>query len=214
MTPIPPRPTSRQEGGSPHHLSLPASSPTVDNMQSRTMGPPPMEESTGSTPTTRPGWHNEAQRLLRASPPFQPILEKPPCASFAPTAVSTPFGPWERWPSNEHPPAPPPEEASRAFMAPLSRLMHPRSATLHTTSRSEAPVSFSAPYPTIQPAVTTPAFVHSPNPRLIVGVHPIASTVDDLSRCEEEYFRRFSHTPRPAQPLFIPPWPPSGPAPP
>src|SRR5467141_1859207 len=139
-TPIPPRPTSRREGGSSHHLSLPASSPTVDNMQSRTMGPPPMEEPTGSTPTTRPGWHNEAQRLLQASPPFQPILEEPPRASFAPTAVSTPFSTWERWPSNEHPPAPPPEEASCAFMAPLSHLMHPRSAVVCTLSRSEAPV--------------------------------------------------------------------------
>src|SRR5882672_1424723 len=99
-------------------------------------------------------------------------------------------------------------------MAPLSRLMHPRSATLRTPSRSEAPVSFSAPYPIIQPAVTTPAFVHSPNPRPIAGVHPIALTVDDLTRREEEYFHRFSHTPRPTQPLFIPPWPPSGPAPP
>src|SRR5712664_4411622 len=166
-TPIPPRPTSRREGRSPHHLSLPASSPTGDNMQSHTMGPPPMEESAGSTPTTRPGWRNEAQQLLRASPPFQPILEEPPHASFAPASVSTPFSPWERWPSNEHPPAPPLEEASRVFMALLSRLMHPRSATLHTLSRSEAPVSFSAPYLTIQPAVTTPAFVHSLNPRLI-----------------------------------------------
>src|SRR5882672_3794463 len=211
-TPIPPRLTSRREGGSPHHLSLPASSPTVDNMQSHMMGLPPMEESTGSTPTTRPGWRNEAQRLLRASPPFQPILEEPPRASFAPTAVSTPFCPWERWPGNEHPPAPPLEEASRAFMAPLSHLMHPRSAALHTPSRSEAPVSFSAPYPMFQPAVTTPAFVHSPNPHPIAGVHPIASTMDDLTRCEEEYFRRFSHTPRPVQPPFIPPWPPAGPA--
>src|SRR5882672_3436602 len=57
----PPRPTSRQEGGSPHHLPLPASSPTADNMQSHTMGPPPMEEYAGSTPTTRPGWFNEVQ---------------------------------------------------------------------------------------------------------------------------------------------------------
>src|SRR5467141_844182 len=213
-TTIPPRPTSRREGRSPHHLSLPASSPTVDNMQSRSMGPPPIEESAGSTPTTRPGWRNEAQRLLRASPPFQPILEEPPHASFAPTAVSTPFSPWERWPGNEHPPAPPPEEASRAFMAPLSHLMHPRSAVLCTPPRSEAPVSFSAPYPTIQPAVTIHPFVHSPHPHPIAGVHPIALTVDDLSRREEEYFCRFSHTPRPAQPLFIPPWPQSGPAPP
>src|SRR5882672_4762610 len=213
-TPIPPRPTSRREGRSPHHLSLPASSPTVDNMQSRTTGPPPMEESAGSTPTTRPGWRNEAQRLPRASPPFQPILEELPCASFAPTAMSTPFSPWERWPSNEHPPAPPPEEASHAFMAPLSRLMHPRSAALRTPSQSEAPVSFSAPYPTIQPTVTMPTFVHSPNPHPIAGVHPIASTVDDLTRREEEYFCRFSHTPQPVQPPFIPPWPPSGPAPP
>src|SRR5882672_10867836 len=182
-TPIPPQLTSRREGRSPHHLSLPASSPTVDNMQSCTMGPPPMEESAGSTPTTRPGWRNEAQQLLRASPPFQLILEELPRASFAPTAVSTPFIPWERWPSNEHPPAPPPEEASHAFVAPLSRLMHPRSAALHTPSRSEAPVSFSAPYPTIQPAVTMPAFVHSPNPRPIAGVHSIASTVDEGWHC-------------------------------
>src|SRR5882672_6768185 len=183
-------------------------------MQSHMTGPSPMEESAGSTPTTRHGWHNEAQRLLRASPPFQPILEEPPCTSFAPTMVSTPFGPWERWPSNEHPPAPPLEEASCAFMAPLSRLMHPRLAALHTLSRSEAPASFSAPYPTIQPTVTTPAFVHSLNPCPIVGVHPIASTVDDLTRREEEYFHQFSHTPQPAQLPFIPPWPPSGPAPP
>src|SRR5882672_12024378 len=98
-------------------------------------------------------------------------------------------------------------------MAPLSCLMHPRSAALRTPSRSEAPASFSAPYPPIQPAVTTPAFVHSPNPRPIAGVHPTASTMDNLTRHEEEYFRRFSHTPRPAQPPFIPPWPPSGPAP-
>src|SRR5882672_9974632 len=97
-------------------------------------------------------------------------------------------------------------------MALLSRLMHPRSATLCTPSRSEAPVSFSAPYPTIQPAVTMPAFFHSPNPRPIAGVHPIASTVDDFTRREEEYFCRFSHTPRPAQPPLIPPRPPSGPA--
>src|SRR5467141_102140 len=97
-------------------------------------------------------------------------------------------------------------------MAPLSRLMHPRLAALRTLSRSEAPVSFSAPYPTIQPAMTMPAFVHSPNPRPIAGVHPIASTVDYLTRWEEEYFRRFSHTPRPAQLPFIPPWPLSGPA--
>ena len=213
-TPIPPRPTSRREGRSPHHLSLPASSPTGDNMQSHTMGPPPMEESAGSTPTTRPGWRNEAQRLLRASPPFQPILEEPPRASFSSASVSTPFGPWERWPGNEHAPAPPLEEASHAFMAPLSRLMHPRSAALRTPSRSGAPASFSAPYPTIQPTMTTTPFVHSPNPRPIAGVHPIASTVDDLTRREEEYFRRFSHTPQPAQPPFIPPWPPSGPAPP
>src|SRR5882672_2624280 len=109
------------------------------------------------------------------------MLEEPPCASFAPAVVSTPFGPWERWPGNDHAPAPPLEEASHVFMAPLSHLMHPRSAALRTPSRSEAPVLFSAPYPTIQPAVTTPAFVHSPNPRPIVGVHPIALTVDDLS---------------------------------
>src|SRR5882672_3429948 len=160
-TPIPPRPTSRREGGSPHHLSLPASSPTVDNMQSCTMGPPPMEEYAGSTPTTRPGWFNKAQQLLRASPPFQPILEEPPHAGFAPALVSTPFSPWERWPGNEHPPAPPPGEASHAFMAPLSHLMHPRSAALHTPSRSKAPASFSATYPTIQPTMTMPAFVHS-----------------------------------------------------
>src|SRR5467141_3437220 len=178
------------------------------------MGPPPMEESAGSNPTTRPGWRNEAQRLLRASPPFLPIFEEPPRASFAPAAVSTPFSPWERWPGNEHAPAPPLEEASRAFMAPLSRLMHPISAALRTPSWSEAPVSFSASYPIIQPAVTTPAFVHSPNPRPITGVHPNTSTVDDLTRREEEYFHRFSHTPRPTQPPFIPPWPPSGPAPP
>src|SRR5882672_5707710 len=114
-TPIPPRLTSRREGGSPHHLLLPASSPTVDNMQSGMMGPPPMEEYAGSTPTTRPGWFNEVQRILRASPPFQPILEEPPCTSFAPALVSTPFGPWERWPGNEHPSAPPPEEASCMF---------------------------------------------------------------------------------------------------
>src|SRR5882672_9026888 len=174
-TPAPPRPTSRQEGGSPHHLSLPASSPTADNMQSHTMGPPPMEEYAGSTPTTRPGWFNKAQRILRASPPFQPILEEPPRASFAPALVSTPFGPWERWPGNEHLSAPPPEEASHTFMAPLSRLMHPRSAALHTPSRSQAPTSFSAPYPTIQPSATMEAFIHSPNPRPIMGVHPITS---------------------------------------
>src|SRR5882672_3294830 len=100
-TPIPPRLTSRREGGSPHHLSLPASSPMVDNMQSRTMGPPPMEEYTGSTPTTRPGWFNEAQRILRASPPFQLIFEELPCTSFAPVLVSTPFGPWKRWLGNK-----------------------------------------------------------------------------------------------------------------
>src|SRR5882672_2824920 len=88
-------------------------------------------------------------------------------------------------------------------MAPLSRLMHPRSAALCTPSRCEPPPSFSAPYPTIQPTVTMPAFIHSPNPRLIAGVHPITSTVDDLTQC---------HTPRPVQPPFIPPWPPSGPA--
>src|SRR5882672_12070443 len=91
-TPIPPQLMSRREGGSPHHLSLPASSPTVDNMQSHTMGPPPMEEHAGSTPATRPGWFNEAQRILQASPPFQPILEEPPPSSFAPASVSTPFG--------------------------------------------------------------------------------------------------------------------------
>src|SRR5882672_2403290 len=91
-TPIPPRPTSRREGGSPHHLSLPASSPTVYNMQSCMGGPPPREEHAGSTPATRPGWFNEVQRILRASPPFQPILEEPPCSSFAPASVSTPFG--------------------------------------------------------------------------------------------------------------------------
>src|SRR5882672_6906095 len=158
-------------------------------MQSRMMGPPPMEEYAGSTPTTRPGWFNEAQRLLRASPPLQPILEEPPHASFALASVSTPFSPWEGWPSNEHPPAPPPEEASHVFMAPLSRLMHPRSAALRTLSRSEAPVSFSAPYPTIQLAITTPAFVHSLNPRPIAGVHPITLTMDDLTQHEEEYFR-------------------------
>ena len=77
-------------------------------------------------------------------------------------------------------------------MAPLSHLMHPRSAALRTPSRSEAPVSFSAPYPTIQPTVTTPAFVHSLNPHLIAGVHPIMSTVDDLTQCEEDYFHTFS----------------------
>src|SRR5712664_3856184 len=93
-TPIPPQLTSRREGGIPHHLSLPASSPTVDNMQSCTMGPPPMEKYAGSNPTTRPGWFNEAHQILRASPPFQPILEEPPCTSFAPASVSTPFGPW------------------------------------------------------------------------------------------------------------------------
>src|SRR5882672_4085168 len=63
-TPIPPRLTSRQEGGSPHHLSLPASSPMADNMQSHMMGPPPMGEYAVSTPATRPGWFNEAQQLL------------------------------------------------------------------------------------------------------------------------------------------------------
>src|SRR5882672_1353220 len=119
-TPTPPRPTSRQEGGSPHHMSLPASSPTADNMQSCMMGPPPMEEYAGSTPTTRPGWFNEAQRLLRASPPFQLILEEPSCTSFALASVSTPFGPWESCPGNEHPSTPPPEEASHMFMVPLS----------------------------------------------------------------------------------------------
>src|SRR5467141_1748350 len=102
------------------------------------MGPPPMEEYTGSTPTTRPGWFNEAQRLLHASPPFQPILKEPPCTSFSPASVSTPFGPWERWPGNKQLSAPPPEEARRTFMAPLSRLMHPRSAALCTPSQDQA----------------------------------------------------------------------------
>src|SRR5882672_4062459 len=62
-TPIPPRLTSRRDGGSPHHLLLPASSPMVDNMQSHMMGPPPVEEYTGSTPTTRPGWVNKVHQL-------------------------------------------------------------------------------------------------------------------------------------------------------
>src|SRR5882672_6330104 len=142
-------------------------------MQSCPMGPPPMEESTGSTPTTRPGWRNEAQWLLQASPPFQPILEELPHASFPPASVSTPFGPWERWPGNEHPSAPPPEEASCTFMAPLSQLMHPRLAALHTPSRGQAPASFSAPYPTIQPSETIAGFVHPQNPHPITGVPPI-----------------------------------------
>src|SRR5467141_4659020 len=90
MTPIPPRPTSRREGGSLHHLSLPASSPTVDNMQSHSMGPP-MEEYPGSTPTTRPGWFHEAHQILQASPPFQLILEDPPTTSFALASASTPY---------------------------------------------------------------------------------------------------------------------------
>src|SRR5882672_5605544 len=116
-------------------------------MQSCMMGPPPMEEYFGSTPTTRPGWFTEVHQILWASPPFQLILEEPPRTSFSPASVSTPFSPWERWPGNEHPSAPPPEEASRIFMVPLSCLMHPRSAALHTPSRGQAPVSFSAPYP-------------------------------------------------------------------
>src|SRR5882672_7868646 len=82
-TTIPPRLTSRREGGSPHCLSLPASSPTVDNLKSHPMGPPPVEEYPSSTPTTRPGWFNEAHQILRASPLFQPILKEPPHTSFS-----------------------------------------------------------------------------------------------------------------------------------
>src|SRR5882672_2556834 len=130
------------------------------------------------------------------------------------SALGTDCDTWERWLGNKHASAPPPEEASRTFMAPLSRLMHPRSAALHTPSRDQAPTLFSAPYPMIQPSATMAAFVHSLNPRPIAGVHPIASTVDDLTRCEEEYFCMFSHTPSPAQPPFIPPWTPTEPAPP
>src|SRR5882672_12963608 len=128
------------------------------------------------------------------------------------SALGTDCDTWERWPGNKHASAPPPEEASHTFMAPLSRLMHPRSAALHTPSRDQAPMSFSAPYPPVQPSVTMAAFVHSPNPHPITGVHPITSTVDDLTRHEEEYFHTFGHTPRPAQLPFIPPWPPTGPA--
>jgi len=155
-------------------LSLPASSPTSDNIQSHLMGTPPMEGYPGGTSTTRPGWFNEACRLLRASPLFLLILEELPPTGFAPASSSTPYGPWERWPVNEYPTAPPPEEASHMFMEPLSHLMHPRSAALHTPSWVEAPASFSFQYPTVQPSVTAATFVHSQNPHPITGVPPIA----------------------------------------
>src|SRR5882672_5451706 len=54
-----------------------------------------------------------------------------------------------------------------------------------------------------------PAFIHSLNPHPITGVHPITSTVDDLTRHEEEHFWVFGLTPQPAQPPFIPLWPPT-----
>ena len=124
-------------------MSLTASSPVLDNMQSCPMGTPPMEEYPGGTPTTRLGWFHEVHRLLRASPLFQPILEDPPTTSFALASASTPYGPWERCTGSEHPSTPPSKEASCIFMAPLSHIMHPRSAALCTPSQGEAPVSFS-----------------------------------------------------------------------
>src|SRR5882672_7211936 len=94
------------------------------------------------------------------------------------------------------------------FLAPLSHLMHPRSAALHSPSMGEAPALFSAPYPMVQPPATMAAIVHSPNPRPIAGVHPTTSTVDDITRREAEYIHMFHLTPQPAQTLFIPHGPP------
>src|SRR5882672_7932190 len=110
------------------------------------------------------------------------IFEEPPPMNFAPAMASTPYGPSDRWPGSEYPSAPPLGGASRMFMAPLSRLMHPRSAALRSPSRGEAPTSFSAPYPMVPPPVTAAAIVHSPNPRPIAGVHPMATTVDDITQ--------------------------------
>src|SRR5882672_6123436 len=111
-----------------------------------------------------------------------PIFEELPPTNFAPATASTPYGPSARWPGSEYPSAPPLEGASCTFMAPLSGLMHPRLAGLCSPSWGEAPASFIAPYPMVQPPVTAAAIIHSPNPHLIAGVHPTASMVDNITR--------------------------------
>jgi len=76
------------------------------------------------------------------------------------------------------------EEASRAFMAPLSHLMHPRSAALGTHLGAR-PLHRSVPYPRSN---------HCDNNRFVPLRTPAQSgcthriNVDDLTRQEEEYF--------------------------
>src|SRR5882724_6480929 len=107
------------------------------------------------------------------------------------------------------------------FMGPLQQLMHPRSAALHTLSRSEAPAFFTAPYPVANPTVISDATIQSPNPRPTSGTGPLATSVREWTARELDYLREQGATPRtpgppkppvPAPP-YIPLWPPTRSAP-
>src|SRR5882724_6719396 len=101
------------------------------------------------------------------------------------------------------------------FMGPLQQLMHPRSATLRTPSRSEAPASFTAPYPVANPTVTLDVTIQSPNPQPTSGTGPLATSIWEWTARELEDLRQQGATPRtpsPPQPPipappYIPPWP-------
>src|SRR5882724_8572661 len=106
-------------------------------------------------------------------------------------------------------------------MGPLQQLMHPRSAALHTPSRSGAPASFTAPYPVANPTVTSDVTIQSPNPRPTSGTRPLATSVREWTACELKYLRQQGATPctpSPPQPPipappYIPLWPPTRSAP-
>ena len=95
------------------------------------------------------------------------------------------------------------------------QLIHPRSAAFHTLSHSGVPALFMAPYPVANLTVTLDIMIQSPNPCLISGADPLASSIWAWMACKVEYLHWISATPHtPTQPLpsvqvqlpYIPPW--------
>src|SRR5882724_3490967 len=171
-TPLPVRPQSRREGCSPHTLP---GGPWLESGIPHRRGTSQAEnvffyvEGPVSTTTPVPG----SDPLRSYSSPLLPISEGAHPASFAPVSSSTPYVPSGQQPWNERTSG----EASRMFMGPLQQLMHPRSAALSTPSRSEAPASFTAPYPVANLTVTSDATIQSPNPQPTSGTGPLASSI-------------------------------------